>query len=183
MANPVTIEAFLSDGGGDIDKDWLGNFAQAWVDAGLNGLPSDPSLWVGALLRYADDGLGNVELSTTGDANMGGAAIDNVKASLVAATFTGGALTIDATNAASYRGRILTCSSGSAQTVNIAAAVGDGFSLIIDQNGAGQVTIASAGAPLVRRNRLGHTKTAGQYASVLAYVVGNDLRLRGDTAA
>jgi hypothetical protein len=80
-------------------------------------------------------------------------------------------------------GKLITCNNASAITVTIPTGLGAGFHASVQQMGAGAVTVA-AGAGMTRRNRQGHTKTAGQYATVaIIMTTATEFLLQGDTAA
>lgn len=95
-----------------------------------------------------------------------------------AATSTLSSLTVDSSNGASYTGTVFLCSGSS---VTIDAGVADGFNLSVIQSTSTQTTISVTGG-LIIRNRQGHTKTAGRYATVTLLKQGSDLYLGGDTA-
>ena len=84
-------------------------------------------------------------------------------------------------------GALLRTTNGSAVTATLDATAPAGTQLAVCQVGAGQVTfVAGSGATL--HNRQGHTKTAGQWATVSLYVDSNSGTdavwvLSGDTAA
>jgi predicted secreted protein len=83
-------------------------------------------------------------------------------------------------------GQIITLSNASAITLTVHAAAPAGWNCLLIQLGAGQVTIAASGGNV--RNRLTHTKIAGQYGMVSCFVVSNagtapELYIAGDTAA
>jgi hypothetical protein len=177
----ITLEAFLSDGGGDVDKSWLVNLATALIERGINYLPTVDATNVGFPIRVIDNGDGTYGLGTEGDLNLNGAGIANLDSS-EAPTWTASALTIDSTQVAAYAGRTLRADKTTAQTLTIAASAGQGFNLLVYQVNTAQTTIV-AGSGLTLRNRLGHTKTAGRWASVFVQVSGTDLLLSGDTAA
>lgn len=97
----------------------------------------------------------------------------NMAASGVAATIgyqgASGIVTTDATTtrtlSASDNGKVLYFTSGSAITVTTASGLGAGFSCLVIQGGAGQVTIAQgASTTLVSNGSL--TKTATQYSVI-----------------
>jgi hypothetical protein len=88
--------------------------------------------------------------------------------------------TINSTNQDTICGSIIEVSN--AVTITIDASVRDGFNVSIIQMTANSSTFATTGA-LTLRNRQGHTKTFGQWATVTLYKSGSDLVLAGDTAA
>lgn len=98
--------------------------------------------------------------------------------SFKASTSTLSSLTVDSSNGAAYTGTVFLCSGSS---VTIDASVADGFNLSVIQSTSTQTTISVTGG-LTIRNRQGHTKTAGQYATVTLLKRGSDLYLGGDTA-
>jgi hypothetical protein len=98
--------------------------------------------------------------------------------SFKASTSTLSSLTVDSSNGAAYTGTVFVCSGSS---VTIDASVDNGFNLSVIQSTATQTTISVTGG-LTIRNRQGHTKTAGQYATVTLLKIGSDLYLGGDTA-
>jgi hypothetical protein len=84
-------------------------------------------------------------------------------------------------------GTVITLNNASAITLTIHAAAPAGFSCMIVQKGAGQVTIAAGGTGNVR-NQSSHTKLAGQYAMGTIFVESNagtapEVYLGGDTAS
>lgn len=91
---------------------------------------------------------------------------------------TGTSYTLLATDA----GKAVVLNNASAITLTIPIDLGLGFSCMVIQKGAGQVTFTPSSTVL--RNRQSHTKTAGQWAmcSLVAHAA-NDLTLGGDTAA
>ncbi len=94
-----------------------------------------------------------------------------------------GSLTIDGTNVATYRGKVLLLSTSSTATVTINASVGVKFSCTLLRTGTGAKTVAVAGGATLR-NRLNHTKLAGQWSMATVYLsAGNNLVLQGDTSA
>ena len=99
--------------------------------------------------------------------------------SFKASTSTLSSLTVDSSNGAAYTGTVFLCSGSS---VTIDASVADGFNLSVIQSTSTQTTISVTGG-LTIRNRQGHTKTAGEYATVTLLKRGSDLYLGGDTAA
>ncbi len=83
----------------------------------------------------------------------------------------------------SDNGKVLYFSNPSAITVTTATGLTSGFSCLLVQGGAGQITVAQ-GASTTRVNRSGQYKSAGQYAGIsLICPVGNLFILMGDTAA
>jgi hypothetical protein len=98
--------------------------------------------------------------------------------SFKASTSTLSSLTVDSSNGAAYTGTVFLCSGSS---VTIDASVDDGFNLSVIQSTSTQTTISVTGG-LTIRNRQGHTKTAGEYATVTLLKRGSDLYLGGDTA-
>ena len=88
--------------------------------------------------------------------------------------------TINSTNQDTLCGSIIEVSN--AVTITIDASVRDGFNVSIIQMTANSSTFATTGA-LTLRNRQGHTKTFGQWATVTLYKFGSNLVLAGDTAA
>lgn len=88
---------------------------------------------------------------------------------------------------ANHAEAVLQSTAGSGITVTLPKDLPAGFTCMVEQSGAGQITFAAAtGAALV--NRQSHTKTAGQYALCTLYVRDNDdgisasWLLAGDTA-
>jgi len=92
----------------------------------------------------------------------------------------GANITISNTNDTQYNGAVMELTG--AFTITIANTVVDGFSLSVIQMDANQGTFAASGGSLTLRNRLGHTQTAGQWATITLYKNGNNLILAGDTA-
>lgn len=82
-------------------------------------------------------------------------------------------------------GKVVTLDNAGAITLTIHEDAAAGFSCLIIQKGAGQVTVAAGGTGNVR-NRSSHTKLAGQYAMGSIFVVSNagtapEVYLAGDT--
>jgi hypothetical protein len=81
---------------------------------------------------------------------------------------SGGIIT-DATTSrvlsASDNGKVIYCTSGSAVTITTATGLGAGFSCMVIQGGAGQITFAQ-GASTTLASYGSFLKTAGQYAVV-----------------
>jgi hypothetical protein len=112
-------------------------------------------------------------------------------ASGVAATIgyqgASGIVTTDATTtrtlSASDNGKVLYFTSGSAITVTTATGLGAGFSCLVIQGGAGQITIAQ-GASTTLVSNASLTKTATQY-SVISVIcpVANTFLLAGALGA
>jgi len=68
------------------------------------------------------------------------------------------------TLSASDNQKVIYCTSGSATTINCAAALGAGFNVTIIQGGAGKVTVAANSQTLVSYSSL--FSTMGQYAVI-----------------
>jgi hypothetical protein len=85
------------------------------------------------------------------------------------------------TLAAGDNGKVIYFTSGSAITVNTASGLGAGFSCMLVQGGAGQITVSQgAGTTLASWGAL--VKTAGQYAGVsILCPVANTFVLMGQT--
>jgi len=83
---------------------------------------------------------------------------------------------------ASDNNKVITCSNASAITVTVPSGLGAGFSCMVIQIGAGQITFSPSSTTI--NNRQSHTKTAGQFGVVsLVAHVANTFVLGGDTAA
>jgi len=117
--------------------------------------------------------LTRIAITNAGVINLQGNTLRNFKA----ASSTLSSLTVDSSNGDSYTGTVFLCSGSS---VTIDASVDDGFNLSVIQSTSTQTTISVTGG-LTIRNRQGHTKTAGQYATVTLLKIGSDLYLGGDT--
>lgn len=81
-------------------------------------------------------------------------------------------------------GDVVTIDNASPVTVTIPAGLPEGFSVVVIQKGAGQVTFATSGTTLL--NFSSHTKTAGQHAVVTLIqsdTAPNTYYLAGDTAS
>jgi hypothetical protein len=91
----------------------------------------------------------------------------------------GTTLTINNTNEGGFCGAVY--NSAVATSIVVDLSVLDGFSMSIIQYGATQITFSTTGG-LTLRNRQGHTKTAGQWATCTIFKEGNNLILAGDTA-
>lgn len=81
-------------------------------------------------------------------------------------------------------GKVIELTNAGSITVTVPTGLGAGFNCLFAQTGAGQVTFA-AGAGMTQRQRLGYTKTAGQYALVSMYVRpgATEYILSGDMAS
>jgi hypothetical protein len=113
-----------------------------------------------------------------------GGGIARVRFALVPTVVSGTTTTIgDAQD-----GALIRTTNGSAVTATLDATAPAGTQLAVCQVGAGQVTFA-AGSGATLHNRQGHTKTAGQWATVSLYVDSNSggsaavWVLSGDTGA
>lgn len=80
-------------------------------------------------------------------------------------------------------GKIINCNRGTGQTITVTGPITSGFTCVVVQEGAGQTTFAAGGGATLS-NRQTHTKIAGQdgIASLIC-MVGDDVKLGGDTAA
>lgn len=139
---------------------------------------TDETVGVGAFgdvlcLRGGANAAGTVQISND-TVDVKGNFLRNFKA----ASSTLSSLTVDSSNGDSYTGTVFLCSGSS---VTIDASVDNGFNLSVIQSTSTQTTISVTGG-LTIRNRQGHTKTAGQYATVTLFKRGSDLFLGGDTA-
>jgi len=92
---------------------------------------------------------------------------------------SGGAVTIDDTNEDDFCGGVYRVTG--AVTITIDDTVSEGFTLTIVQLDANQCTIATTGT-ITLRNRLSHTGSAGQWATISVIRMSDDLVLSGDTA-
>lgn len=83
---------------------------------------------------------------------------------------------------AADNGLVITLSNAAAITVTVPSGLGAGFSCMLVQLGAGQVSLTASGTTV--NNRQAHLKIAGQYgmATLVAYVA-NTFVFGGDTAA
>jgi len=88
-------------------------------------------------------------------------------------------LTIDSSNEQTYCGQVIQATG--ALTITFDSTLANGFNVSIIQMDSNQTTIATTGATNVR-NRQGHTKTAGQYATITLLKNSTNLFLGGDTA-
>ena len=82
---------------------------------------------------------------------------------------------------ATDNGRVIYFTSGSAITCNMATGLGAGFSCIVVQGGAGQVTFAANGTTM--NSQGGFTKTNGQYAVAQVLEVATDVIILGGNLA
>ena len=148
----------------------------------VSALPASSAL-AGTELFYSDNGVADVQVTAnqikdfTASASAASAAAAAASATLAAtpdldyaADLTGTSLTINAANAATYKGKMLPTTSNSAVTVTYGSDLGLGFNMGIEQVGTGQVTVAS---PLTVKNVDGETKTFGQNA-VIGVFLGLD---------
>lgn len=76
------------------------------------------------------------------------------------------------TVAAADKGMIITLTNASAITLTLPDSLPKGFTCLVAQMGAGQVTFTPSGGA-TRQNRLGFTKSAGQYAVCSLIVTSN----------
>ena len=80
---------------------------------------------------------------------------------------------------AADNGKVVTLSNAAAITLTVPADLGAGFNCLIVQLAAGQVTPTASGTTI--NQRLGYTKTAGQYAvATLVAYAANTFVLSGD---
>lgn len=83
---------------------------------------------------------------------------------------------------AADKGWVITLSNAAAITVTVPSGLGAGFSCMLIQLGAGQVSLTASGTTV--NNRQSHLKIAGQYGMVtLVAYIANTFVLGGDTAA
>jgi len=97
----------------------------------------------------------------------------------VPVTLSSGVLTINSSNQDSYNACVLEVTG--AVNITIDNSVREGFNISIVQVDANQCTFVATGG-LTLRNRQGHTKTAGQWATTSLVKLGTNLILAGDTA-
>lgn len=89
---------------------------------------------------------------------------------------TGTAYTVKATD----RGKWITCSNASPVTVTVPSGLGAGFNCVIQQIGAGAVTISGSGATI--NNIDSHTGISGQYGIVTLFAyAANTFVMSGNT--
>lgn len=83
---------------------------------------------------------------------------------------------------AADNGKVVTLSNAAAITVTVPSGLGAGFSCMLVQLGAGQVSLTASGTTI--NNRQAHLKIAGQYgmATLIAYLADTFV-FGGDTAA
>ena len=133
---------------------------------------------------------GTVSVSPVSLVNVPPGCLDDDGAGVVTIRFALSQVTISGTSATlgeAADGTIQRTTNGSAVAIELDNAAPAGTQFAVVQIGAGQVTFtAEAGGSL--HNRAGHTKTAGQYATVSLYVDSNSGTnavwvLSGDTAA
>ena len=87
------------------------------------------------------------------------------------------------TLASGDNGKVINFTSGSAVAVSVPDNIGAGFHCELRQGGAGQITVSVTGGGSLR-NRQSHSKTAGQYASVvISQTETGHVDLQGDSAA
>jgi hypothetical protein len=141
---------------------------------------SDDQVGVGAFgdllcLRGGGNGGGTVRVGST-FVDFQNNTIRNFKANVPSISSN---LVINSTNEQTYNGSVLLTTTTTSVTID--TSVANGFNLSIIQQDANQVTISTSGA-LTLRNRQGHTKTAGQYATITLLKNSTNLYLAGDTA-
>ena len=84
---------------------------------------------------------------------------------------------------ASDNGKVITLSNGSAVTVTVPSGLGAGFSCVLIQQGAGQVTV-TAGGGVTLESYQSQTKIAGQFAGVSLFAhAANTFNLTGSLTA
>ena len=132
---------------------------------------------------------GPVEVSASafefpdGSLTDGGSGVVRIRFGLTQTTVSGTTVTLNG----AADGTVQRTTNGSAVTATLDATAPVGTQLAVCQVGAGQVTFA-AGSGATLHNRQGHTKTAGQWATVSLYVDSNSggsaavWVLSGDTA-
>jgi hypothetical protein len=79
--------------------------------------------------------------------------------------YAGTSLTLNAANASTYNGNVISTSSASAVTITLAAGLPAGFNVVVEQAGTGQVTLAASGTTL---NAPAGLSTMGQRTMVAA---------------
>ncbi len=84
------------------------------------------------------------------------------------------------TLSAKHNGAWITCSNASAITITVPSGLGKGFSCVINQIGAGRVTISGSGTTI--NNVSSQSKTSGQHAVVSLFAYAADVfNLSGST--
>jgi hypothetical protein len=84
---------------------------------------------------------------------------------------------------ASDNGKVITLNNANAVTVTVPSGLGAGFSCVLIQQGAGQVTV-SAGGGVTLQSFQGNAKIAGQYAGATLFAhTANIFNLTGSLAA
>lgn len=155
-----------------------GIYASGVVKNYFNG-----SLLIGST---TDDGVNKLQITgsliATSIKKSGGLASQYLMADGSVATNASDITTITATTytlLATDIGKVITFNNASAITVTVPSGLVVGFNCLILQIGAGQVTLSASGTTI--QNRLGFTKTAGQYAALtLASYVSNVFVSSGD---
>ena len=132
-------------------------------------------------VRGAREKYGPVPASPTDPMQLGGAPLGG-HATAFATAVTDAALTIDASNAGTYRGLWVPFDRATAQTVTITAAAGSGFCATLQQVGAGQLTVA-IGAGLTWAKASQKTKLAEKGAVASISVRGTEATLVGELVA
>lgn len=144
---------------------------------------SEDAVGIGALgddlcFRSGSSPAGHMRLLATGVLTLFGNKLSYFTP-VITQVVVGTTITINSANQGGFCGAVY--NSAVATSVVIDASVLDGFSMSVIQYGASQITFSATGG-LNLRNRQGHTKTAGQWATITLFKEGNNLILAGDTA-
>lgn len=182
--------------GEEVVEDYIGAMATGGTQTGITVTYTDNGSGAGVLNFVVaaqpitiKDVAGSVEVAATavefpdGSVSDQGGGVARVRFGLTRVTVAG----TSATLGEAADGTVQRTTNGSAVAIELDNAAPAGTQFAVVQIGAGQVTFtAEAGGSL--HNRAGHTKTAGQYATVSLYVDSNSGTnavwvLSGDTAA
>jgi len=183
--------------GEEVVEDYIGTMATGGTQTGITVTYTDNGAGAGVLnfvvagaTITAREVSGPVEVSASaiefpdGSLSDQGSGVARVRFGLTQVPVSGTTVTLNGGS----DGTVQRTTNGSAVTATLDATAPAGTQLAVCQVGAGQVTFA-AGSGATLHNRSGHTKTAGQWATVSLYVDSNSggsaavWVLSGDTGA
>jgi hypothetical protein len=161
-----------------INRTGSGNAFHQYALAGANKWRTGYDNTSGSFVIYdVVNGVTRFEVSNAGDIDLKGNKLENFCADVVALAAN---TTFDASNTATYNGRVIQVSG--ARTFTFDNALPIGFSATFIQTSANSCSFVGAGSVVIN-NRQGHSSNNGQY-SVVSIVKINTLQfiLGGDTA-
>lgn len=165
---PLVIFADLNGGGISLNDANTTDENQVGIGAFVNDL----------CFRAGGSPAGQMRLLATGVLTLFGNKLSYFTP-VITQVVVGTSITINNTNEGGFCGAVY--NSAVATSIIIDNSVLDGFNMSVIQFGASQITISTTGG-LTLRNRLGHTKTAGQWSTITLFKSGANLVLAGDTA-